>query len=163
MSAEERRRLGLDGVALPGWIGPNVGLWSSQAAMCQALEHHALYPASYILLAATWLSDQAFADAGRVGPYLEPTAPPTLGHEPRLLGFDVADGSMTSGLSNCGYSGAERASLARRWSQSLNDNHLFIRAEEAFAFRDLTNRRVVEHAPFFVYGLYVVERAASLD
>jgi len=50
-------------------------------------------------------------------------------HEPRsdgwaLLGYDVCDDAMLSGLMNCGYWPAERAALVLRWRSKLNDRHL---------------------------------------
>jgi hypothetical protein len=72
-----------------------------------------------------------------------------------FLGFDVADGSI-SGLSNCGYQNDEASALRPAWTPRLNDHGLFQDVVDAAAFRDLTNARVPEHAPFFVYGLWVV-------
>ena len=70
------------------------------------------------------------------------------------LGYDVADGSLLSGLSNCGYTAEEREPLRKRFAQCLNRFHLFDELDPAFAFKDETNTRVPEHKPFFVYGLY---------
>jgi len=71
-----------------------------------------------------------------------------------LLGYDVADASLLSGLSNCGYMPEERQPLQQRFTQQLNRFHLFNDLDQAFAFKAETNKRVPEHAPFFVYGLY---------
>jgi hypothetical protein len=71
-----------------------------------------------------------------------------------LLGYDVADGSLLSGLSNCGYTPEEREHLQQRFAQHMNRFHLFDDLDQALAFKDETNKRVPEHAPFFVYGLY---------
>jgi hypothetical protein len=73
----------------------------------------------------------------------------------QFLGFDVADGSI-SGLCNCGFENDEAAVLRPTWAPRLNDHGLLRDAADAFAFRDLTNTRVPEHAPFFVYGLWVL-------
>lgn len=72
-----------------------------------------------------------------------------------FVGFDVADGTEVSGLSNCGY-GPERATLRAVWAPRLNDRGLFRDLEDAFAFREVTNARVPEHAPFTVYGIWIV-------
>jgi hypothetical protein len=74
------------------------------------------------------------------------------------LGFDVGGAGLLSGLMNCGYEDAERPALVEEWAPRLNEHHLFTDAESAFAFRLETNRRVVEDAPFFVYGLWVVKK-----
>jgi len=72
-----------------------------------------------------------------------------------FLGFDVADGT-TSGLSNCGYDEHQLAGLRRVWAPRLNHHGLFRELTDALAFRWLTNKRVPEHAPFYVYALWVV-------
>jgi hypothetical protein len=69
------------------------------------------------------------------------------------LGWDVMEGTFPSGLSNCGY-GSERQPLAVDWAERLNSWHLFNDLPSAFAFRDLTARRVSEHGPFSVMGIY---------
>ncbi len=74
------------------------------------------------------------------------------------LGYDVADDSRLSGLSNCGYLRDEIDDLREEWGPYLNLYHLFEDAERAWDFRSLTNWRVPEHAPFYVYGLYLVEQ-----
>ena len=72
-----------------------------------------------------------------------------------FLGFDVADGS-TSGLSNCGYDASEARILRPVWGPRLNKHGLFVDIADALSFRQLTNERVPEHAPFYVYGIWVV-------
>ena len=79
-----------------------------------------------------------------------------LGVEDALLGFDVRERFLppSSGLSNCGYSPTEVARLRGAWASDLNEHHLFADVGRALAFRDLTDHRVPEHAPFFVYALH---------
>jgi len=74
-----------------------------------------------------------------------------------FLGYDVADAGFLSGLSNCGYSVEERETLRPYWASRVNDFGLLQTEQDAFAFRDLSDRRVPEHAPFWVYGLYRLE------
>lgn len=71
------------------------------------------------------------------------------------LGWDVADGFFPSGLSNCGY-GSDVHEWRDRWQVYLNDHHLFDDLPAAFAFRDATDRRVPEHSPFAVLGIYLI-------
>jgi hypothetical protein len=73
------------------------------------------------------------------------------------LGFDVSDGSLLSGLSNCGYSKRDIPALRMRWAPYLNAHHLFDDLKQAYEFRDQSNQRVLEHAPFFVYGLWFIK------
>jgi hypothetical protein len=69
------------------------------------------------------------------------------------LGFDVADGSLVSGLVNCGYEPVEREALAEHFGPWLNSAGLLTTAESAFEFRDVADTRVAEHAPFMVFEL----------
>jgi hypothetical protein len=71
-----------------------------------------------------------------------------------LLGYDVADYDLLGGLTNCGYSPGEAASLAPVWAPLLNKWHLFDNPEDATAFAAVTAKRVPEHAPFSAYGIY---------
>ena len=73
-----------------------------------------------------------------------------------LLGYDVADYYLMSGLANCGYSPQEAASLAPAWAPLLNEWHLFGSPVDATAFAAVTAERVPEHAPFFAYGIYLL-------
>lgn len=76
------------------------------------------------------------------------------------LGYDVSDEGLLSGLSNCGYGQGEVGALRAEWGPDLNDHHLFRDAARALEFRTITDERVTEHAPFFVYGLYEVRPAS---
>ena len=58
------------------------------------------------------------------------------------------------GLTNCGYTPEEAASLAPVWAPLLNEWHLFDNPEDATAYASITAKRVPEHAPFFAYGIY---------
>lgn len=71
-----------------------------------------------------------------------------------FLGYDVADTGLISGLSNCGYAEKEREHLGKVWCSRLNEYGLIKTLHEALVFRDLTNTREPEHAPFFVFSLY---------
>jgi hypothetical protein len=143
----------------PEWIGGNAGLWEDLGK----LRRHWTGPAAtdvvgpYSLIAVAWWSDAGFEDASDVGPYADPTNPPQRDETWRLLGFDVADGSLLSGLSNCGFEAGEAAPL-EHFAADLNDHHLLATLDAAFAFRDATNARVPEHAPFFVYALHEIPR-----
>jgi hypothetical protein len=71
-----------------------------------------------------------------------------------LLGYDVADYDLLGGLTNCGYTPEEAASLAPVWAPLLNEWHLFGNPDDATAYATVTAQRVPEHAPFFGYGIY---------
>jgi len=79
----------------------------------------------------------------------------TVGPSWRFLGFDIVDGGI-SGLSNCGFDEAERGGLRARWGRRLNDHGLFTELSDAISFKAVTDKRVPEHAPFEVWGIWIV-------
>lgn len=72
-----------------------------------------------------------------------------------IVGFDVADGTF-SGLSNCGYDMDELSVLRPVWASRLNEHGLFSEIADALSYRRLTDERVPEHAPFYVFGIWIV-------
>lgn len=75
-----------------------------------------------------------------------------------LLGLDVADWGLVSSLTNCGLSPEEMAGSYRtRWAGRVNAHHLFDETPSAQEFVAVSNERVKEHAPFFVFGLWLVK------
>jgi hypothetical protein len=80
-----------------------------------------------------------------------PSAPPP-GSE--LFGYDVADPGRLSGLCNCAYTPDEVAQLPKTWASRLNDFGLLTNLDDAVEFRQLTNHRVPEHAPFWIYAIW---------
>jgi hypothetical protein len=74
-----------------------------------------------------------------------------------LLGYDVSDQWLLSGLSNCGFLPGEDVGLFRtEWAHKLNDHHLLERLDDAVAFKYLSDQRTKEHSPFFVFGIWSV-------
>lgn len=73
------------------------------------------------------------------------------------LGYDVADLAFISGLSNCGYDPENVDALRTEWGPQLNKHHLFRDVGAATEFKRLTDDRVPEHAPFFVYEVRFVD------
>jgi hypothetical protein len=66
----------------------------------------------------------------------------------------VADSALVSGLSNCSYKAEQKHNLHLDWSEKLNEHGLFRNVEDAMGFKAVSDRRVSEHAPFWVYGLH---------
>jgi hypothetical protein len=143
----------LHALPVPDCGGVVADLWSDLADLRAALAER---PAvAHRIVAVSWITDDATAKGGpRCG---HPSAA-TLGPEWELLGYDVADGGCTSGLSGCGYTELERVRLAPEWGPRLSGAHLLRTIEDAFAFRRVADVRVSEHAPFFVYALRALRR-----
>lgn len=92
-----------------------------------------------------------------------PATIPTLRSETwSLLGYDVSDRWLLSGLSNCGFlPGEDIEALREKWNDKLNDHHLFDRLDSAIEFRALSDQRVKEHSPFFVFGIWSIPSGLS--
>lgn len=75
----------------------------------------------------------------------------------KFLGYDVAQTNLWSGLSNERYEPDEIQSLQARWVTSLNDYHLFKDSEAAIEFAEWADRRDIGHAPYDVYGIYLIQ------
>lgn len=75
----------------------------------------------------------------------------------KFLGYDISDRFFLSGLSNCGYYAEERLALQREWEPRINEYHLVSGIDSANKFKIMTAERVKEHAPFYVFGIWLVE------
>jgi hypothetical protein len=82
------------------------------------------------------------------------TNPASLPKLTEFLGFDVADAGHISGLSNCGYKEEEKGRLGKLWGKRLNKYGLLPSLGDATEFREMTNERVPEHAPFWIFGIH---------
>jgi hypothetical protein len=71
-----------------------------------------------------------------------------------LVGYDVADRWLSSGLMNCGYTPDQKTVLSTRFGSRLNNHGLFDDPEAAQDFCVACNDRIPEHAPFVVYGIW---------
>lgn len=80
----------------------------------------------------------------------------------RLLGFDVADCFYTSSLTNCGAFVSRYPELVA-YSSGINKFGLFKESAMARDFRRWSDKTIVEHLPFFVFGLYLVESRGVSD
>jgi hypothetical protein len=136
-------------------------VWERPPGLQSPPEPAGLWPSLSDLLAAAQAVDRtgavilritAFEDDEPVPESADPNAPALERYD--LLGYDVADWFLLSGLTNCGYSPEEAASLAPTWAPLLNEWHLFDDPADAIAFEAVTAARVPEHAPFYGYGIY---------
>ena len=66
----------------------------------------------------------------------------------------MADASWISGLANCGYTSAAIDKLAPVWASRLNPFGLLPTPEDADEFRTVSDARVPDHAPFWIYALW---------
>lgn len=76
----------------------------------------------------------------------------------RFLGYDILDGiEGVSGLSNCGIHENKKQALREKWGPNLNEHHLFDDVSKAVEFKEFIDKEVPEHAPFYIYGIWLVK------
>lgn len=160
-------------VPRPSFVGPYQDLWEDLAALTAHLDTAPARPRASIV--AISLRYDACTDAEKtswdrllagfdplVGPEGQSAPPATSrstarGDDWDFLGYDVSDQGGLSALSNCAFDPGESEALRRRWQPRINAHHLFADLQDALDFRDTSNRRVTEHAPFFVFGIWLIE------
>jgi hypothetical protein len=130
------------------------GLWLSLDRMKRRLSEHAR---SALLLAVELFAPEETTVAEFPSSLIYSQADPSILPASSVpLGYDVADAGFISGLSNCGYTDEELEALRPECATRINDFGLLQTLGDAFAFVGVSNRRVPEHAPFWVYGLHRV-------
>lgn len=73
-----------------------------------------------------------------------------------LLGYDVSDDSLWSML-YADHGTEEFPNIRQLWSRHLNQHHLFSEINYAIDFAKFANQVDSGHAPFSVYGLYLIQ------
>ena len=85
-----------------------------------------------------------------------PLVPPDVDETWTFLGYDVADADLYTGLSDGILDSDQSNQLRSVWQIHLNQYHLFEELSRATEYVEIANQRVPSHAPFYVYGLYLV-------
>jgi len=124
-----------------GRLWQDFGLWADPTPLIDYARRKRL-PASDYRVIDIWRMDRSESESIPVP------------EEFVFLGYDIADEALTSGLMGCGYDDHDMA-LHGHFANFLNDFHLFDDIAVAHSFRDATDARVPEHAPFFVYHVSV--------
>jgi hypothetical protein len=160
-------------VPRPDWVGIFDPLWETLAGLRQAVDAAGMPPGSACLAAFARVTAVCTPDErktletqlrgihpdGTPGELPESISiPDTVEPGWAFLGYDVADLGGLSGLMNCGFGPDEDVEALRfHWGPKLNRWHLFDRLEDARKFKELSNQRVQEHAPFYVDGIWLVD------
>ena len=76
-----------------------------------------------------------------------------------LLGYDVCDETLLSGLMNCGAAKDHQSTLRNSYAGVLNSHGLFDDFDLAAQFSLEISRMVPEHAPFFPVSLSSISRS----
>lgn len=151
----------------PQWIGPIQRLWED----LQALETHLHMVSSgakpYWVIAVTLCSDlceSAELEEWKTYRGAERIRPSVRDESWELLGYDVADQWLLSGLTNCGFDKkTEVEPIRKKYNPALNAYHLFDSIEPATEFQLLSDERVSGHAPFFVFGIWLIKKEEGRD
>lgn len=136
-------------------------LWND--LVCLESSSRSSDPSSFWLIGVTLhLANNSSEEATRWRSEVPSTSPAVRAEAWSLLGYDISDKWLLSGLSNCGFlPGDDVQALRREWSSKLNHYHLFDRLENAMEFRARSDRRAVEHSPFFVFGIWSIASMPS--
>jgi hypothetical protein len=158
---------GMKSIPEPEWIGEN-GFWININELKKYHEKYNIQKKDYLIIAITLhLKDlneglcQFWDEQGNCiqkWTHIESIDSPLSASEKWfLLGYDVCDSGYISGLSNCGCIKEDGTveDREKQWGIHLNDYHLFNSIEKSFEFREFSNNRVKEHAPFFVTGIWI--------
>jgi hypothetical protein len=135
----------------------SLGLWDNLSNLqehMRRLGEDRLYWLVAITLLIGILTEQEIEEEWSA--FLPTTIPDILNSDWLLLGYDVATGGLLSGLSCCGYKPEVAPLLRSQWGPCLNEYHLFADRQDAIDFVEVSNNRVREHAPFDVFGLYLI-------
>lgn len=128
-------------------------LWDDLAAMEAMFREKAKRQTCFVRVAIELWDDRNAAEKPEwklIGETLSRHGEPPRGWT--SVGYDVADADFVSGLMNCGYKESERTELSASL-KALNEFGLFDDVERAADFRAISEKRVPEHAPFFIYQL----------
>ena len=128
------------------------GLWLNLERMKERLKR-ASKPAVSIIVSIVLHDSLSIDDVDSPLSWADPI-PNVLPPRNTLLGYDVANGGLLSGLLNCGYSDEELQRLGPLWRSRINRVGLIEELRDALEFRLLTEIRSGMHGPFFVFGLY---------
>lgn len=143
-------------VQIPDWVGPKQE-WDNLERLRAFIEGENVNRSYWLVATSQWTT----TDTKNALEELYDIKPASPSHEWNLLGFDIADDFLLSGLTNAGYKIAEREILRQHWASHLNQYHLFEDLGIALEFKSLTDKRVTEHSPFNVYGIYLIEKVTA--
>ncbi len=114
---------------------------------------------------ACWLISvvEVFEDDGDIGDQesFDPITPQQVDSTWQLLGYDVADYELFTGLFEGEIDPNEAQNLRTEWANYLNEYHLFIEPQKAFEYINVANKRYPSHMPYGVYALYLVENHSA--
>jgi hypothetical protein len=92
-------------------------------------------------------------------PIYDPPMVPLQEHETwELLGYDISEETLLSGLLNFATRLTEMQLAREKYAPYLNNHHLFSTPDYALEYKEWCNTRDPGHGPFYVFGLYLVNK-----
>jgi hypothetical protein len=151
---------------MPQWIGPIGVIWEDLQALEKALSAASNQAKPYWVIALTLLSATTDREEQQYwNVRTEGVTPAACDPSWRFLGYDVSDRYLLSGLTNLSWgngSKEEVQDMYEKYSPSLNEYHLFTSVEPAAAFIPLAEEGARAHAPFFVFGIWLIRKEEGL-
>ena len=87
---------------------------------------------------------------------MESISPKKVGDGWKLIGYDVADYYLGSGIVGTYGAFAFTTEQESLWAGRLNRYHLFDDVKHAVEFAAKASEVIEEHAPFFVFGIHSI-------
>jgi hypothetical protein len=113
---------------------------------------------SYQIIAVAMMIEGPAVWPGHPHAFNGPIFPDTPDPAWELLGYDVSDEWLLSGLSNClSKNDPDYAKWEEWWAPKLNEHGLFEVIADAQAFVPAIDDKVKEHAPFHPYAIWKVK------
>ncbi|HEX2621917.1 MAG TPA: hypothetical protein VHL11_17290 [Phototrophicaceae bacterium] len=139
----------------PKYVGGATGLWADLDEIKKYLNGETLNQwKPYWVIAVTQFFSKEELELMKYGPV--PVNPAQITADWKLLGYDIADGTLLSALTSMGGT-TYQVEKNERFGSLLNQYHLFEDSGDADKFADWKDERAPLEGPFYVYGLYLIE------
>lgn len=138
--------------------GGHRGVWPNLESMIDYIQAHwgASWKPCYLVAIVELIAGDSGSGTPAQGP--EAVSSESISDDWVLLGYDVADYDLISGI----YEGVMDNELAHRlravWAPRLNEHHLFPDPQTAFDYIPDANIKCPSHKPYSAYALYGVQR-----
>lgn len=132
------------------------GVWRNLASMRDYLQQSwgKVWKPCYLVAIVEILEDEAVEKQDREP---DPITPSIMDNQWTLLGYDVADYELYTGLFNGTLEPDKVVEIRRKWEKYLNKYHLFVDSEKARDYIQVANERYPSHTPYYVYALYGIQ------
>lgn len=142
-------------IQCPEKMGYRGKLWADLEAMETLLKTQTNHEEiRYIKIAASqFLSDEAIRESGLT---VLPFHPASISKDWILLGYDIAEETLLSGLMSMAYKADEKLYAKQEFLAHINSYHLFDNYEIAQKFAQWNASRDKGHGPWYVTGIYAI-------